>query len=200
MLLRLNISPSSDNPAGVKLSLKWEKFPKGEFIDHKMWRWKESIQSSIPSLCQFRITPHDVFNITAFLIKKKKEKNGRETPKNGLRAFLWKTVWFLDLILVSPFALCRWVQHVPGWRVNQYFPEGLFHHLQHSTTGKILPVTGLHLYFLNCIQFLLPLHETEELFFHDSILCGYGLANLECATKSPLFQISHAEWDTPLLK
>lgn len=74
MLLRLNISPSSDNPAGVKLSLKWEKFPKGEFIDHEMWRWKESIQSSIPSLCQFRITPHDVFNITAFLIKKKKKK------------------------------------------------------------------------------------------------------------------------------
>lgn len=94
MLLRLNIPPSSDNPGGVKLSLKWEKFPKGEFIGHKMWRWKESIQSSIPSLCQFRITPHDVFNITAFLIKKKKGVGG-EIPGNALWDFLSKPVWFL---------------------------------------------------------------------------------------------------------
>lgn len=81
MLLRLNISPSSENLGGLKLSLKWEKLPKGEFTDRKMPRWKESIQSSIPSLCQFRITPHDVFNITAFLIKIKDKKRKKMEKK-----------------------------------------------------------------------------------------------------------------------
>lgn len=96
-----------------------------------------------------------------------------------------KTCLIPWLILVSAVALFRWVQRVPGWRVNQYFLEQLFHHLQHPAIGKILPIFGLHLHFLNCIQFFLPLHETEDLFFHGTILCGYGLANPGRARGSP---------------
>lgn len=47
---------------------------------------------------------------------------------------------------------------------------------------------GLHLNFLNCIQFFLPLHDTEELFFHGTILCGYGLVNLESARSPRCFK------------
>lgn len=72
--------------------------------------------------------------------------------------------------------------------MNQYFLEGLFHHLQHPAVGKILPIFGLHLHFLNFIQFFLPSHETEQLFFHGTTLCGYGLANLESATSPPYFK------------
>lgn len=47
-----------------------------------------------------------------------------------------------------------------------------------------------NLHFLNSVHFLLLLHETEKMFFHDSILCGYGLANPEVLTRPPISNIT----------
>lgn len=110
----------------------------------------------------------ELLPITAFLIKKKKKKK-----------VFYQT---LILILVPAVPFFRLVQHVPGWRINQYVLKVLFHHLLHPATGKTLLTFVLHLHFLNCIHFFLPLHD---LFFHGTILCGYRLANLE-STRSPL--------------